>query len=264
MAVTTFIAEMAARVFAGATITPPPSAADGWITLRRGDRGARVAAAQQALIAMGARLVGGVDGIFGIHTERAVAGFQARRGLTINGQIDAATAGAIGILAGLGPAPPTAAATWAAVARGARGAIVRVIQQAVMNAGIFLRGGADGVFGVYTRAAVAKYQQQRGIAPTGVVDEATAIAMGLYTPPAPAPTTLPPTTVAPTTAAPTAAARDRGARDRGADHHHDDERAAGHDGRPDDHGGGHDHDNDLRRGGVHDDRDNCRALTPGC
>ena len=203
VAVATFVAEMAARVFAGTTITPPPSPADGWITLRRGDRGARVAAAQQALTAMGARLVGGADGIFGIYTERAVAGFQARRGLPINGQIDTATASALGILTG--PAVLAATSPWADVAQGARGAIVAVIQKAVMNAGIFLRGGADGVFGAYTRAAVATYQRQRGIAPSGVVDEATAIAMGFYTPPAPPPATVPAPTPPPATDAPTTA-----------------------------------------------------------
>jgi peptidoglycan hydrolase-like protein with peptidoglycan-binding domain len=186
VAVTTFIADMAAQVFAGATITPPPTAVDGWVTLRRGDRGATVAAIQRALMAMGARLVGGADGIFGIYTERAVAGFQSRRGLAITGQVDGATARALGIAtSGLSGPPPVPATTWTDVALGARGASVAGIQQALMNAGIFLRGGADGVFGAYTQAAVASYQRLRGLPATGLVDETTAIALGVFAPPRP-------------------------------------------------------------------------------
>ena len=48
-----------------------------------------------------------------------------------------------------------------------------------MNDGIFLRGGADGYFGAYTRDAVVIYQTRRGLPATGAVDQATATAMGL-------------------------------------------------------------------------------------
>ena len=65
-----------------------------------------------------------------------------------------------------------------------RGDQVRAIQRAVIGAGIYLVGGADGIFGRYTTGAVRTFQTARGLPVNGVVDEPTAVAMGLYTPPA--------------------------------------------------------------------------------
>ena len=183
VAVTTFAAEMAAQVFAGITITPPPTGDDGWVIIRKGDRGPRVAAIQNALIAIGARLVGGADGIYGIYTERGVAAFQSRRGLAVNGTVDGPTARALGVFTTGAVQAVAAPAMWTDIARGARGPTVVSVQQAVMNAGIFLRGGADGVFGTYTRGAVVTYQRQRGLTASGVVDVTTATAMGLWSEP---------------------------------------------------------------------------------
>ena len=107
-------------------------------------------------------------------------------------------------------APPVPVA-WTPISVGARGGPVGAIQRAVINAGIYLVGGADGYYGPYSAAAVQRYQSARGLPATGVVDEATAIAMGVYTPPPAAvaaataaiavdesPTTTPTTTTAPT------------------------------------------------------------------
>lgn len=91
------------------------------------------------------------------------------------------------------PPPPTTPATWTNVGSGARGATVVRIQQAVMNSGIYLRGGSDGVYGPVTAAAVRQYQANRGLPATGVVDAATATAMGLWSGSTP-PTTPPPAT----------------------------------------------------------------------
>ena len=190
----TFIAQSAAQVLAGANITPPPPTGgpDAWVTVRRGDRGSLVAMVQNALIRRGIALVGGADGVFGQYTEAAVARFQTSVGLAANGVVDMATAQQLGIYNGTvtppPPPPPPTAPTWSNVAIGARGSTVAAIQRAVMNAGIYLRGGADGVFGSYTKAAVSTYQSRRGLPATGVVDAATAQAMGLFqggtTPPA--------------------------------------------------------------------------------
>lgn len=76
--------------------------------LRRGSKGAGVAALQRALVALGADIA--VDGDFGSNTERAVRAFQARLGLAVDGIVGPQTKAAIA--AELGgrvrplPAPP--------------------------------------------------------------------------------------------------------------------------------------------------------------
>ena len=58
-----------------------------------------------------------------------------------------------------------------------RGDDVRVVQRRLAGGGIAV--GVDGVFGDDTDAAVRKFQQQRGLPVTGVVDAATRAALGL-------------------------------------------------------------------------------------
>jgi peptidoglycan hydrolase-like protein with peptidoglycan-binding domain len=60
-------------------------------------------------------------------------------------------------------------------------AVVR-LQQLLIHAGIHVTGGADGAFGPGTAAAVATYQRTRALPSTGVVDLATATALGLVQP----------------------------------------------------------------------------------
>jgi hypothetical protein len=61
---------------------------------------------------------------------------------------------------------------------GARGEEVRQLQQALLDAGITFRGGADGVFGPATQAALRKFQEQNGLPVTGqVTPETSAVLM---------------------------------------------------------------------------------------
>jgi peptidoglycan hydrolase-like protein with peptidoglycan-binding domain len=88
---------------------------------------------------------------------------------------------------------------------GAEGETVAAVQEALVAAGIDVPGGADGVYGNDTMAAVAAYQRTRdGIQVTGAVDLATARALGVYVDPeaAAAPTTTA-TVASVTTVAPT-------------------------------------------------------------
>jgi murein DD-endopeptidase MepM/ murein hydrolase activator NlpD len=56
---------------------------------------------------------------------------------------------------------------------------VKSVQQAIMATGMYLRGGADGVFGQATHNALVLYQRANGLTADGVVSEATARLMGL-------------------------------------------------------------------------------------
>ncbi len=109
----------------------------------------------------------------------------------------------IGVLAGAfassGAAPifaaPVALPAQAAPAisvglrQGQSGPEVKALQTALVGAGISLAGGADGVFGPGTRAAVASFQSARGLPATGEVDAATLAAL--------TPAAAPPRTPAP-------------------------------------------------------------------
>lgn len=150
-------------VFAPAAVTN-----GGWIAAR-GDRSGLVAAVQEALGAAGLAPQGGADGIFGRYTESAVRQFQTARDLPVTGTVDPSTAVALGL------------ADWGAVTvrRGARGAVVAAVQGALTAAGVPPRGGADGHFGPRTEAATRSFQEQRSLPVTGVVDGATAGALGI-------------------------------------------------------------------------------------
>ncbi len=99
------------------------------------------------------------------------------------------------VLAGgsITPSPGASAqpAAWVTLRRGDRGPLVATVQRALARLGISVVGGADGVFGAYTEAAVRRFQSSRGLPATGVADAATAAAMGLiaarYRPPPPCP-----------------------------------------------------------------------------
>ena len=135
---------------------------------RLGDRGEHVRVLQRALIANGLTVRGGADGIFGQSTLSAVRAFQTSKGLVASGEIDASTA----FLLGLGPSPVFPQ-------RGDRGAAVTTMQNALIAAGVTVRGGADGVFGTATTNAVASFQTARGFTSSGTIDITTAIALGI-------------------------------------------------------------------------------------
>jgi len=83
------------------------------------------------------------------------------------------------VLAGEDVSP--AAAPWTVLVPGAEGDLVADLQAALLGAGIELPGGADGVFGNDTMAAVAVYQRGvDGLQVTGAVDVATARSLGVY------------------------------------------------------------------------------------
>jgi peptidoglycan hydrolase-like protein with peptidoglycan-binding domain len=146
----------------------PSPAAESVIGLHYGSYGEPVRALQRALIRVGVGVVGGVDGYFGSATRASVRAWQNYKGLAVTGVVDVATARALGLAA-----PAVAGASGGPLARGATGDRVRQLQRSLVNAGIHVPGGVDGIFGPGTESAVMVYQRSRGLVPTGRADAAT-------------------------------------------------------------------------------------------
>lgn len=149
-----------------------PSASNPFVGLQYGSIGADVKSLQNALIAAGIKVRGGADGVFGPATQAAVKEFQASQGLKQSGKVNAKTAGAISSGAKVGGG---SAITGLKV--GALGNTVKSLQQALIDAGINVRGGADGIFGPATANALKEFQTSQGLEATGVVNDKTAAAL---------------------------------------------------------------------------------------
>jgi peptidoglycan hydrolase-like protein with peptidoglycan-binding domain len=157
--------------------------------LKQGSQGDAVRAVQQALVNQGVALAGGVDGVFGAGTASALKQFQSRNGLNASGVVDDATAIALGLMSN----------PYYGLKQGSQGDAVRQLQQRLIDLGIAVSGGADGVFGAGTAAAVKQFQAGKGYAKTGAVNAATAAALGASSA-APAPAAAAPAGAAPAAA----------------------------------------------------------------
>ena len=62
---------------------------------------------------------------------------------------------------------------------GARGSAVAALQQALINRGVAVKGGADGIFGKVTRKALKTFQSNNGLIPDGQLNSTTAYLLGL-------------------------------------------------------------------------------------
>ena len=176
------------------------------VGLRPGALGESVAALQRRLLDLGVAVRGGADGIFGPATSSSVKAFQAVRGLEATGIVDDATAAALARDSASeaatededghdhGADSETATTTQGFGVYGETSERVAALQRALMNVGITVRGGADGVFGSATSAAVMSFQRREALQVTGVVNSATGAALGLTS--ASAPTDSPVATLA--------------------------------------------------------------------
>ncbi len=172
---------------------PAPASTSSLAGLKIGSRGDLVKRAQQAIMDAGFTVVGGADGIYGALTANAVKSFQNANGLPVTGAVDEATAA---LLEGLGGETgatddghdhghdhdPTVTSPFVGLRYGSLGSDVKALQQALMDAGIVVRGGADGVFGFATQAAVKQFQGNHGLERSGTVDAATANALASRNP----------------------------------------------------------------------------------
>ena len=146
-----------------------------WTAFGVGATGTSVTRVQQALINRGIAVRGGATGRFDVWTMYAVQTFQRRQGLRISGVVDGQTARALGLLTA-----PHPSSVWTALSQGSTGINVARAQRALMDRGVFVRGGATGRFDVYTYYAVLTFQRHNGLRVTGVVDVETAKALGLF------------------------------------------------------------------------------------
>ena len=62
---------------------------------------------------------------------------------------------------------------------GARGSAVVALQQALINRGVAIKGGADGIFGKVTRKALKTFQSNNALIPDGQLNSTTAYLLGL-------------------------------------------------------------------------------------
>ncbi len=151
----------------------------------KGMMSARVALVQKALLAAGVRVKGGADGEFGAATADAITRFQKTNGLKATGKLNKATAIKLGLIQA--PAAPVIVAPPVAgqldvnnlPTLGSTGDHVTLLQNTLIAAGIYVKGGADGKFGVGTETAVKAIQGVRTLPVTGIVDKATAQALNL-------------------------------------------------------------------------------------
>jgi peptidoglycan hydrolase-like protein with peptidoglycan-binding domain len=160
----------------GSASSPTPSPAGAVLAI--GSTGRPVTRMQQMLITAGINLPGGADGVFGPQTRRAVESFQRLHNLSQTGKVDAATDAAL-VRASNRNTTPSNSSGYVGLRLGSTGPAVTKLQQAIMATGLFLRGGADGVFGPVTATGVRSVQRVNGFPETGVVDEATARVLGL-------------------------------------------------------------------------------------
>ena len=173
-------------VAAGPPVVESPAPRQ-FVGIRQGDRGAEVKAVQQALIEKGITVAGGADGVFGPATRSAVTTFQAQQGLAQTGLVDDATARALGLVDGGG-----STTGGALLSQGATGPEVTDVQRRLISAGVYVAGGADGIWGPATTRAVTNYQRWNGLTVTGTLTAQTATALGVGQPaPDPIPTRLP-------------------------------------------------------------------------
>lgn len=137
-----------------------------------------IQAVQQGLARAGA-YGGRVDGVWGPDSATALERYQQTHQLQVTGQMNAATAAALGVDPSslLGDVRTTASQT------GPRGEMlrpesVRALQNRLRELG-FYSGAGDGVWGSATQGAIEHFQQAKGLQPTGSLNDTTINTLGM-------------------------------------------------------------------------------------
>ena len=156
-----------------------------------GDNGPEVIRLQEAIMARGFTIKGGLTGSYSEATRSALKSLQKVAGFKASGTLDKKTAKFLGLV------DVVALSSSSLPVVGASGDAVWSVQQALINSGFAVKGGADGKFGLATTIALGKFQKAKGLTVTKVVDEATAIALGILSAPKPVVVAVVKTVVAP-------------------------------------------------------------------
>ena len=116
-----------------------------------GDNGPEVVRLQEAIIARGFTIKGGVTGSFSEATRSALKSLQKVAGFKASGTLDEKTAKFLGLV------DVVALSSSSLPAVGSSGDAVWSVQQALINSGFAVKGGADGKFGLATTIALGKF-----------------------------------------------------------------------------------------------------------
>ncbi|MEY3616425.1 MAG: hypothetical protein RLZZ518_1428, partial [Actinomycetota bacterium] len=133
-----------------------------------GDESDDVVRLQQAMVVRGFTLKGGIDGVFSPRTQATLRNMQKAVGLRVTGTVDERTARFLGLITVARLTPETLPKS------GDTGDAVWSVQQALINKGVAVKGGADAHFGLATIVALSTYQSRNGLAVTKTLDHATA------------------------------------------------------------------------------------------
>ena len=136
-----------------------PRSPENFPLLKRGNRGESVVLLQYLLSGYGYRI--GVDGTFGAETEKAVADFQNKNGLSADGVVGRNTWRTLLVL------PPRPV-----LRRGSRGAYVEYLQKK-LESFLIPVGEIDGIFGEATERGVKSFQEKNGLSADGIVGPLT-------------------------------------------------------------------------------------------
>ena len=155
--------------------------------MKAGAQGDAVKHLQRALIQTGLALRGGADGSFGAATQTVLTTFQKTNGTPQTGVVGDQDASILGLTAS-GPTGPQGISSGSGYpVFGEHGDRVKAMQKSLLDTGIKVPGGADGVFGSSTAGAVMEFQRREGIPVTGKMDDQTAGRLGQAAAPAPVP-----------------------------------------------------------------------------
>ncbi|MFM7526492.1 MAG: peptidoglycan-binding protein [Actinomycetota bacterium] len=161
------------KVVASATASTAPTNTPASGAPVFGDQGDDVVRLQQAMVVRGFTLKGGVDGVFSPRTQSTLRNMQKAVGLRVTGIVDEPTARFLGLLVVARLTPDTLPKV------GDSGDAVWSVQQALINNGVSVKGGADASFGVATVVALGTYQGRKGLPVTKTLDWTTAFSLGL-------------------------------------------------------------------------------------
>jgi len=187
---TSIIIGLSAQGVAPAAASAAPASATSSVTPANGapvlgDQSDDVVRLQQAMVVRGFTLKGGVDGVFSARTQATLRNLQKAVGLRVTGVVDEPTARFLGLLTVARLTPDTLPKA------GQTGDAVWSVQQALINNGVEVKGGADATFGLATTIALGTYQSRKGLPVTRTLDWATAFSLGLVDVAPPAPVAAP-------------------------------------------------------------------------